>query len=299
MLCIQSCQCFIVLPAVFQGTNKREFLKRILPTIGANLRWQRLYTEYQEQLESLDTWPSFPWKQIKWILLSWRLKRQSLWPCWRGNRYKWRLSCQGNLQEALWPCFLWKPIRWRLLSWKFARDAFDFWCHGNTLSILQSRTVVSTNGRFISFGPWKHSYPLCVTSRWFERRRYHPVQVKCWDVFLRVFKVTVPTLPVSMYDLDRSPWHVTLTCADTCLTVWPPIWSCSILIFFMAVENDILLEKDLVVSICCGQIWASIISTFKPVMVDCWFSMKWFGMKCRLPCVDLLPKKKNIVEHPS
>ncbi|XP_070205322.1 protein HIRA-like isoform X2 [Littorina saxatilis] len=37
------------------GTNKREFLKRILPTIGANLRWQRLYTEYQEQLESLDT----------------------------------------------------------------------------------------------------------------------------------------------------------------------------------------------------------------------------------------------------
>lgn len=38
---------------LFQGVNKREFLKRILPTIGANLRWQRLYTEYQEQLETL------------------------------------------------------------------------------------------------------------------------------------------------------------------------------------------------------------------------------------------------------
>nr|KAG5687049.1 hypothetical protein BaRGS_002422 [Batillaria attramentaria] len=35
------------------GLNKREFLRRILPTIGTNLRWQRLYTEYQEQLDTL------------------------------------------------------------------------------------------------------------------------------------------------------------------------------------------------------------------------------------------------------
>ncbi|KAL8566416.1 hypothetical protein ACOMHN_011994 [Nucella lapillus] len=35
------------------GMNKREFLQGILPTIGADLRWQRLYTEYQEQLEAL------------------------------------------------------------------------------------------------------------------------------------------------------------------------------------------------------------------------------------------------------
>lgn len=39
-------------PAVL-GLDKREFLRRILPTIGANLRWQRLYTEYQEQLDPL------------------------------------------------------------------------------------------------------------------------------------------------------------------------------------------------------------------------------------------------------
>lgn len=33
------------------GVSKREFLKQMLPIIGANLRWQRLYTEYREQLE--------------------------------------------------------------------------------------------------------------------------------------------------------------------------------------------------------------------------------------------------------
>ena len=38
----------------FQGINKRDLLKQILPIIGANLRWQRLYTEYQEQLDSVS-----------------------------------------------------------------------------------------------------------------------------------------------------------------------------------------------------------------------------------------------------
>ncbi|XP_041348159.1 protein HIRA-like isoform X2 [Gigantopelta aegis] len=36
------------------GINKRDLLKQILPIIGANLRWQRLYTEYQEQLDSIS-----------------------------------------------------------------------------------------------------------------------------------------------------------------------------------------------------------------------------------------------------
>jgi protein HIRA/HIR1 len=40
-----------------QGISKREFLKRVLPTIGANLRWQRLYTEYQEQLDMIAPAP--------------------------------------------------------------------------------------------------------------------------------------------------------------------------------------------------------------------------------------------------
>ncbi|ESO91621.1 hypothetical protein LOTGIDRAFT_206663 [Lottia gigantea] len=35
------------------GLDKHELLKEILPIIGSNLRWQRLYTEYQEQLDSL------------------------------------------------------------------------------------------------------------------------------------------------------------------------------------------------------------------------------------------------------
>ncbi|KAM4708515.1 protein HIRA [Discoglossus pictus] len=35
------------------GLRKRELLKEILPLIGQNLRFQRLFTEYQEQLDSL------------------------------------------------------------------------------------------------------------------------------------------------------------------------------------------------------------------------------------------------------
>ncbi|XP_069071427.1 protein HIRA isoform X4 [Pleurodeles waltl] len=35
------------------GLRKRELLKELLPVIGLNLRFQRLFTEYQEQLESL------------------------------------------------------------------------------------------------------------------------------------------------------------------------------------------------------------------------------------------------------
>ncbi|XP_067683300.1 protein HIRA-like isoform X2 [Haliotis asinina] len=35
------------------GLNKRDLLREILPIVGSNLRWQRLYTEYQEQLESV------------------------------------------------------------------------------------------------------------------------------------------------------------------------------------------------------------------------------------------------------
>ncbi|KAK6192871.1 hypothetical protein SNE40_004268 [Patella caerulea] len=34
------------------GVDKHELLKEILPIIGTNLRWQRLYTEYQEQLNT-------------------------------------------------------------------------------------------------------------------------------------------------------------------------------------------------------------------------------------------------------
>lgn len=36
-----------------QGLRKRELLKELLPVIGQNLRFQRLFTEYQEQLDIL------------------------------------------------------------------------------------------------------------------------------------------------------------------------------------------------------------------------------------------------------
>lgn len=35
------------------GLRKRELLKELLPVIGQNLRFQRLFTEYQEQLDIL------------------------------------------------------------------------------------------------------------------------------------------------------------------------------------------------------------------------------------------------------
>lgn len=38
---------------VLQGLRKRELLKELLPVIGQNLRFQRLFTEYQEQLDIL------------------------------------------------------------------------------------------------------------------------------------------------------------------------------------------------------------------------------------------------------
>lgn len=36
-----------------QGLQKRELLRELLPVIGENLRFQRLFTEYQDQLELL------------------------------------------------------------------------------------------------------------------------------------------------------------------------------------------------------------------------------------------------------
>lgn len=36
-----------------QGLRKRELLKELLPVIGQNLRFQRLFTECQEQLDIL------------------------------------------------------------------------------------------------------------------------------------------------------------------------------------------------------------------------------------------------------
>lgn len=36
-----------------QGLRKRELLREVLPVIGENLRFQRLFTEYQDQLELL------------------------------------------------------------------------------------------------------------------------------------------------------------------------------------------------------------------------------------------------------
>lgn len=35
------------------GLRKRELLREVLPVIGENLRFQRLFTEYQDQLELL------------------------------------------------------------------------------------------------------------------------------------------------------------------------------------------------------------------------------------------------------
>ena len=40
----------------FQGMNKRELLKEVLPYFSENIkRLQRLYTEFQEQLDTLDS----------------------------------------------------------------------------------------------------------------------------------------------------------------------------------------------------------------------------------------------------
>lgn len=36
-----------------QGLRKRDLLCEVLPVIGENLRFQRLFTEYQDQLELL------------------------------------------------------------------------------------------------------------------------------------------------------------------------------------------------------------------------------------------------------
>ena len=41
---------------VFQGLNKRELLKEILPYFSENIkRLQRLYTEFQEQLDAVES----------------------------------------------------------------------------------------------------------------------------------------------------------------------------------------------------------------------------------------------------
>lgn len=39
----------------FQGIHKRSLLLEVLPVVASNLELQRLYTEYQEQLDSLKT----------------------------------------------------------------------------------------------------------------------------------------------------------------------------------------------------------------------------------------------------
>lgn len=44
---------WVVFFFVLQGLRKRELLKELLPVIGQNLRFQRLFTEYQEQLDIL------------------------------------------------------------------------------------------------------------------------------------------------------------------------------------------------------------------------------------------------------
>lgn len=38
-----------------QGLRKRELLREVLPVMVENLRFQRLFTEYQDQLELLRT----------------------------------------------------------------------------------------------------------------------------------------------------------------------------------------------------------------------------------------------------
>lgn len=47
------CGLFFLFVCLFQGLRKRELLKELLPVIGQNLRFQRLFTEYQEQLDIL------------------------------------------------------------------------------------------------------------------------------------------------------------------------------------------------------------------------------------------------------
>lgn len=44
---------FTYIWSVFQGLRKRDLLQEVLPVIGENLRFQRLFTEYQDQLELL------------------------------------------------------------------------------------------------------------------------------------------------------------------------------------------------------------------------------------------------------
>ncbi len=44
-----------MVPDIFQGFQKRSLLQEILPIIGSNLKLQRLYTEYKEQLDQTSS----------------------------------------------------------------------------------------------------------------------------------------------------------------------------------------------------------------------------------------------------
>ena len=38
-----------------QGVDKHEVLRRVLPAIGSDLKFQRLYTEYKDQLDLAES----------------------------------------------------------------------------------------------------------------------------------------------------------------------------------------------------------------------------------------------------
>ena len=46
-----SCHLISFIRYFLQGISKRGLLREILPIMGTNLKLQRLYTEYEEQLE--------------------------------------------------------------------------------------------------------------------------------------------------------------------------------------------------------------------------------------------------------
>ena len=62
-----------------QGYRKHSLLREILPIIGAELRLQRLFSEYQQQLASTAQASSLSWFHVTWQTASFWSQTASFW----------------------------------------------------------------------------------------------------------------------------------------------------------------------------------------------------------------------------
>lgn len=113
-----------------QSLSKRELLQELLPLVATNLQLQRIYTEYQEQLDTVKLWPLTLQAPAVYDLWPHRLQlsmtsdltgSSCLWPptsnsmhCFRfvwfddggiidmSDLKVWCLTPQGCLEKALW-----------------------------------------------------------------------------------------------------------------------------------------------------------------------------------------------------